>query len=570
MLREWPSLAKIFPASYPLPGPVRNDSRREEASVTIELLLGSEALARGAIDAGLSVAYAYPGTPSTEITEYAIASPESARGEIHCRWTANEKTALEAALGASYAGKRAMASMKHVGLNVAADPFINAAIAGAHGGLIVNVADDPSMHSSQNEQDSRLYAELALVPCVEPSDQQEAYRAPAHAFELSERNRIPVMIRLTTRLAHSRATVSVGKSRDQNRLSLPADPKRFVLLPAIARGSYDDLVRRQPDLVRESEESPFNAFFDGSDSSLGIIACGIALNYVREAYGGDCPHPLLKVGQYPIPPALVLSLLERCERVVVFEDGYPFVEAKLRGFPARKAPEILGRLRGDVPRTGELTPDVVTDALRLARPPSRAPSTTPAPRPPALCPGCPHADTCRAVTAALTSASGEGRVFSDIGCYTLGALPPYEAIDTCVEMGASITMARGAADAGLHPVVALIGDSTFTHSGMTGLLDCVNDGVDITVVVADNGTVAMTGGQRSAAESRLVAICAGLGVEPEHVRIIEPHPAHHDANVAVLEAEIAYEGVSVVIAQRECIQTARRRSRSAPSRGEDG
>jgi len=538
--------------------------------VPIELLLGDEALARGAIDAGLSIAYAYPGTPSTEISEYAIASPEAERGEIHCRWTTNEKTALEAALGASYTGKRAMASMKHVGLNVAADPFVNAAIAGAHGGLIVNVADDPSMHSSQNEQDSRLYAEFALVPCVEPSDQQEAYRAPAHAFDLSERQRVPVMIRLTTRLAHSRATVSVGGSRERNRLSLPADPTRYILLPSNARGTYADLVRRQPDLVRESEDSPFNALFDGPDSSLGIIACGIAANYVREIYDGDPPHPLLKIGQYPIPTALVLRLLERCERVVVFEDGYPVVEAKLRGFPARTDPEILGRLTGDVPRTGELTPGIVADALRLGAPSSRPPSSTPAPRPPALCPGCPHADTCRAITAALSGARGEGRIFSDIGCYTLGALPPYDAIDTCVEMGASITMARGAADAGLQPVVALIGDSTFTHSGMTGLLDCVNDAVHITVVIADNGTVAMTGGQRSAAGNRLAAICTALGVEPEHVRVIEPHPKHHDANVALLKEEIAHEGVSVVIAERECIQTARRKPRAIPAKGGDG
>jgi len=534
----------------------------------IQLLLGDEALARGAIDAGLSAAYAYPGTPSTEITEYAINSPESRRGDIHCRWTTNEKTALEAALGMSYAGKRAMASMKHVGLNVAADPFVNAAIAGAHGGLIINVADDPSMHSSQNEQDSRLYTELALMPCVEPADQQEAYRAPAYAFDLSERNRIPVMIRLTTRLAHSRATVLVEGSRAQNETSSPPDPRRYILLPAIARISYEDLVRRQPGFRRESEESPFNAFSDGPDASVGIIACGIAHNYVQEVFAGTCPHPVLKIGQYPIPESLVRRLLDRVSRIVVFEDGYPFVEGKLRGFLAPRPPEVLGRLSGDVPRTGELTPRIVADTLGLAALSVRSPSSSPAPRPPALCPGCPHADTCRALTAALSTCRPGGRhVFSDIGCYTLGALPPYEAIDTCIEMGASITMARGASDAGLRPALALIGDSTFTHSGMTGLLDCVNDGTNITVVIVDNGTVAMTGGQTSAAENRLAAICAGLGVETEHIRIIEPLPGKHEANVAVLEREIAYEGVSVVIAQRECIQTARRK---APTREPDG
>lgn len=532
----------------------------------IRLLLGDEALAQGAIDAGLSGAYAYPGTPSTEITEYAIRSPESQRGEIHCRWTANEKTALEAALGMSYAGKRAMASMKQVGLNVAADPFVNAAIAGAHGGLIIAVADDPSMHSSQNEQDSRLFLDVALIPCIEPADQQEAYLAPAHAFDLSERNRVPVMIRLTTRLAHSRATVSVDGSRAQNNRSSPPDPKRYILLPLIARDSYDDLIRRLPDFVRESEESPFNAFYDGAHTSLGIIACGIGFNYVQEVYDGDCPHPLLKIGQYPVPESMLSPLVDRCDRVVLFEDGYPYIEAKLRGIPARGNPRILGRLTGDVPRTGELNPQIVADALGLGSLSSRPASSTPAARPPSLCPGCPHADTCHAITSALASIK-QGRVFSDIGCYTLGALPPYEAIDTCVEMGASITMARGASDAGLRPALALIGDSTFTHSGMTGLLDCVNDGTDLTVIIVDNGTVAMTGGQPSAAENRLAAICAGLGVSPDHIHLIEPLPNKHAENVAILSAEIAHEGPSVVIAQRECIQTARRKPRDLPQSG---
>ncbi len=526
----------------------------------IRLLLGDEALAQGAIDAGLSAAYAYPGTPSTEITEFAIRSPESRRGEITCRWTANEKTALEAALGASYAGRRAMASMKHVGLNVAADPFVNAAIAGAHGGLIVNVADDPSMHSSQNEQDSRVYLDIAMIPCIEPSDQQEAYAAPAHAFELSEQFRVPVMIRLTTRLAHSRATIATGETRDRNELSLPPDPKRYVLLPAIARESYDDLIARQPGLLEASEASPFNALHEGDDRTVGIIASGIAFNYIQEVFGGDCPHPLLKIGQYPIPASLVQSLFDRCDRILVFEDGYPYVEGKLRRLGERQEPTIRGRLTGDLPRTGELTPQIVAKALGLGGPSTRTRSSTPAPRPPALCPGCPHGDTCRALNDALAAQEGTPRVFSDIGCYTLAALPPYEAVDTCIEMGASITMARGASDAGLRPAIALIGDSTFTHSGMTGLLDCVNDGTDVTVIIVDNGTVAMTGGQPSSAEHRLLDICAGLGVDREHIRTIEPLPNRHDENVAVLREEIAHSGPSVVIAQRECVQTARRRT----------
>ena len=529
------------------------------------LMLGNEALAQGALDAGVSAAYAYPGTPSTEITEYILKSPEVANGDVVSHWTANEKTALEAALGASYAGVRAMASLKHVGLNVAADPFVNSAIAGANGGLIIVVADDPSMHSSQNEQDSRVYLDLALMPCIEPADQQEAYRAPAYAFELSERHRIPVLVRLTTRLSHSRGVITTGEKREQKPLSLPEDPKRYVLLPLLARRSYARLVERLPEFVRESEESAFSNYTDGPDRSVGIIACGIAHGYVLDVAGEDCPHPILKIGQYPIPDALLERMMGACERVLVVEEGFPYVEAKLRGMPVRSSPAIHGRLTGHLPRVGELTPQAVADALGLGRLPTSAPSSIPAPRPPALCPGCPHADTCNALNAVLKTRPEGGVVFSDIGCYTLGALPPYEAIDTCVEMGASITMAKGAAAAGVHPALAVIGDSTFTHSGLTGLLDCVNENANVTVVIVDNLTIAMTGGQPSSAENRLATICGGLGIDRDHIRVIEPHPKNHDANVAVLEEEIAYAGPSVVIAQRECIQTARRRSRKTPS-----
>lgn len=524
------------------------------------LLLGDEALAQGAIDAGLSGAYAYPGTPSTEITEYLKRSPEGRSGEIEARWTTNEKTALEAALGMSYAGVRAMASMKHVGLNVAADPFINGAIAGANGGLIVNVADDPSMHSSQNEQDSRLYTEISLIPAIEPADQQEAYDAPSYAFELSERLRVPVLIRLTTRLAHSRGPIVRREKRRQNRLNPPEDTSRYILLPAMARSSYAELVRKREGFVRESEKSPFNALFPGEDKSLGIIASGIAYTYLREVTGGSFKNPILKIGQYPIPLRLVKEIIESCETILVLEEGYPYIEERLLGIPPRESPLIRGRLSGDIPRTGELTPRIVAEALGRDGVKVRIASKVPVPRPPALCPGCPHADTCRALNEALADRPG-GRVFSDIGCYTLAALPPYETIDTCVEMGGSITMAKGASAAGLHPAVALIGDSTFIHSGMTGLLDCVNEKADVTVVIVDNLTVAMTGGQPSAAKSRLESICAGLGVEEDHIRVIEPLPTKHEENVAILNEEIDYHGPSVVIARRECVQTLQRRVR---------
>jgi indolepyruvate ferredoxin oxidoreductase alpha subunit len=534
--------------------------------MSIRLLLGDEALAQGAIDAGLSGAYAYPGTPSTEITEYVRRSPEGRSGSVRGLWTANEKTALEAALGMSYAGLRAMASMKHVGLNVAADPFVNAALAGANGGLLVNVADDPSMHSSQNEQDSRLYTEIALTPCIEPATQQEAYDAPAYAFAMSEQLRVPILIRLVTRLAHSRAPVTLRQGRPQNVVSVSSERERFILLPANARRSYALLLEKQHDFVRESERSPFNSFRDGSDRSMGVLACGIAHNYLLEVTAGRPGFPVLKVGQYPLPLGLIERLAEACREILVLEEGYPFVESRLLGVLQRTPPAVLGRLSGHLPRSGELSPRLVAAALGLAETPGLPASTTPAPRPPALCPGCPHGDTCRALNEALASSRRTARVFSDIGCYTLGALPPYSAIDTCIEMGASITMAKGAADAGVWPAVALIGDSTFAHSGMTGLLDCVNGASNVTVVIVDNSTIAMTGGQPSSAESRLDAICAGLGVAPDHIRVIEPLPVRHAENVAILAQEIDHPGPSVVIARRECLQTLKRRAR-APQKG---
>lgn len=528
--------------------------------MTTKLLLGDEALAQGALDAGLSGAYAYPGTPSTEITEYVQRRVREENLDVHCRWSTNEKVALEEAIGMSYAGKRAMVSMKHVGLNVAADPFVNAAIAGANGGLLINVADDPSMHSSQNEQDSRLYTDLALVPCLEPSNQQEAYNAPAYAFELSERMKLPVLIRLTTRLAHSRSVVKLGDKRNSTRLAPPTDRRQYILLPANARQSYRNLIARQPQLLAESEDSSFNRYEDGADKRRGIIASGIAYNYVQEVYKGACPHPLLKISQYPIPISLVRRLLDKCDEVILFEEGYPFIEGKLRGLLGDREEAIHGRLDGRVPRTGELNPGIVAKALGLSQQNILPQSDILVGRPPALCPGCPHADTYRALNAVMERYP-QGRVFSDIGCYTLGALPPHEAIDTCIEMGASITMAKGASDAGLAPSVAVIGDSTFTHSGMTGLLDCVSENAPVTIIILDNLTVAMTGGQESNATNRIAAICRGLGVGEEHIKTIVPLPKNHHENVAAIAKEIDYQGPSVVIAVRECVQTLRRHAR---------
>jgi indolepyruvate ferredoxin oxidoreductase, alpha subunit len=517
------------------------------------LLLGDEAIAQGALDAGLSGVYAYPGTPSTEITEYIQHSPAARERGVHSQWSANEKTAMESALGMSYAGKRAMACMKHVGLNVAADGFVNAGVTGANGGLLVVAADDPSMHSSQNEQDSRYYGKFALIPMLEPSNQQESYDAMFHGFEMSEKFGIPVLIRITTRLAHSRYGVECREPLKENEIKLPENKRQFVLLPSIARKNYDHLLQKQIAFDEASQESPFNSYIDGADKSRGVIACGLAFNYLMENFPEGCPYPVLKIGQYPLPKRHVKRLVDECAEVLVLEEGAPFVEEQLRGV-LDEAYKIRGRMDGAVPRAGELNPNIVAAAFSLPVEIGDRSTESTVPRPPELCKGCPHIDSFFALNQALFEES-EGRVFSDIGCYTLGALPPFNAINSCVDMGASITMAKGAADAGLFPAVAVIGDSTFTHSGMTGLLDAVIEDSPITVIIVDNETTGMTGGQNSHARGRLENIVEGLGVPIEHLHIIEPLKRNHEENVALLKRELHHKGVSVIIQRRECIQT---------------
>ena len=517
------------------------------------LLLGVEAIAQGAIDAGMSGVYAYPGTPSTEIAEYIQHSKLANERKIHSEWSANEKTAMETALGMSYAGKRTMVCMKHVGLNVAADCFMNAAITGSNGGMIVTIADDPSMHSSQNEQDSRVYAKFAMIPILEPSNQQEAYDMTRFGFELSEAFGTPVMMRITTRLAHSRAGVTpVTDIVAENEMSLPKDKQQFILLPGIARQRYKLLLSNQEKFEAASAESPYNQYTEGSDKSLGVIACGLGYNYLMENYpNGDCPFPVLKVSQYPLPRKMIEKITSECDQVLVLEEGYPVVEEMLKGYLSKEA--VIGRLDGTLSRDGELTPDMVGKALGFEIEEGMAIPDLVSARPPALCVGCSHHDVYKALNEVIAE-YGEGRVFSDIGCYTLGALPPYRAINACVDMGASITMAKGAADAGLIPSVAMIGDSTFTHSGMTGLLDAINENSPITVIISDNESISMTGGQKSSAKGKLEDICAGLGVHPDHIHVYTSLPKKHDDVKDIIRKELDYQGVSVIIPRRICVQ----------------
>ena len=522
-----------------------------------KLLLGDEALALGAIEAGLSGVYAYPGTPSTEITEFIQTNKVAKERKLHSHWSSNEKTAMESALGMSYCGKRAMVCMKHVGMNVPSDGFVNSVMTGANGGLIVVAADDPSMHSSQNEQDSRFYSHFAFTPTLEPSTQQEAYDMAAYGFALSEQFGVPVVMRLVTRLSHSRAVVeTLGDAAPENPISYPKNPRQWVLLPALAKVRYKQLLSDWERMEEASVQSPFNKYIDGDDKSVGIIASGVAFNYLMENCPNGCKHPVLKISQYPVPTALINRMADECEAIIVMEEGQPFIEERLRG-TLNRGVKVLGKLTGLLPRTGELTPDSVRLALGLEPTEQLGASQIVMPRPPALCQGCGHRDVYHALNDVMKTYDNP-RVFGDIGCYTLGFLAPFNAIHTCVDMGASITMAKGAADAGHFPAIAVIGDSTFTHSGMTGLLDAINENSNILVIISDNLTTGMTGGQDSQGTGKLEDICRGLGADPAHVRTIDSLPKNHDEMMRLFKEEIEYPGLSVVVSRRECIQTARR------------
>lgn len=537
-----------------------------------KLLLGDEAIALGAIHAGISGVYAYPGTPSTEITEYIQKNTLAQERGVHSTWCTNEKTAMEAALGMSYAGKRALVCMKHVGMNVAADAFINSAITGVNGGLVVLAADDPSMHSSQNEQDSRFYGKFSMIPMLEPSNQQEAYDMMDYAYELSEAVKLPVLMRIVTRLAHSRAAVELAEIREENALHADDQRANWVLLPGNARRQYASLIETQRELEDVADVSPFNKDeapdpeneTEETRYQTGVIACGIGYNYVKENMPEELDIPVLKISHYPLVKETIQNFASFCSEVLIVEDGQPFVEEQVKGilFDDEDCLEVVvkGRLTGHLPRTGELNPDNVGKAMGWGEEISFEPAENVVSRPPALCQGCGHRDVYDALNK-VAAEYADARIFGDIGCYTLGALPPFRAIDSCVDMGASITMAKGAADAGVFPAISVIGDSTFTHSGMTGLLDAVNDKANITVILSDNLTTAMTGGQDSAGTNKFEAICLGIGVEPEHVRVVVPLPKNMEEITRIIREEIEYKGVSVIIPRRECIQTLNRKLR---------
>jgi indolepyruvate ferredoxin oxidoreductase alpha subunit len=519
-----------------------------------ELLMGDEAVGLAAIHARIGGAFSYPGTPATEIFEF-IEKHAQQNGSISTRWSTNEKVAYEEALGMSYVGRRALVSMKHVGLNVAADPFMSSALTGANGGLVVAVADDPGMHSSQNEQDTRFYAEFARVPLFEPSNQQEAYDATREAFELSERFGIPVLIRLVTRLAHSRAVVTPSPPAEVRNGKDRGKSAHWILLPVNARRRNRKLIEFQPQLLEYTSRCPFNLLTLAGPK--GIIACGLGNNYVQEVLGRKTDRSMLKIAAYPIPTELVRRIVDHCDEVLLVEEGYPLVESKLRGLLGVPGKMIRGRMDGALPADGELSADTLRAAFNLEPLGDPAMVGLPA-RPPALCTGCPHCDTFQMINEAVGNGV-QPYLFSDIGCYTLGAMPPYNGVHTCVDMGASISMGHGAAQAGAHPVICTIGDSTFTHSGMTALLGAAKYNANMTVMILDNATVAMTGGQDVfVTGEEFIRLLRGLGVAAHHIVHVEPVRKDHARNVQLLRNEINYPGLSVFIASRPCIHTKRR------------
>lgn len=557
------------------------------------VLLGDEAFALGTLHAGLSAGFGYPGTPSTEIMEYLIDNHERNRAKDAqtpvAQWCSNEKTALEAALGVSFAGRRAVVTMKHVGLNVAADPFMNAALCGIKGGLIIAVADDPSMHSSQGEQDSRFYADFAMVPCFEPTTQQEAYEMAFEAFDVSEKYHVPVIMRFVTRLSHSRAVIHADESkiRPQNKLE-KADRKEWMLLPALARKNYERMIAKQDELVAYTTASKRNPLvLNPKRKDLAIVTGGLGRNYFLENledYKAFCEKKFpglgipstLHIGTLPLPLDSLKKLAETAETILVIEEGQPFLEKQLRGVLPQNT-KVVGKFTGLLPRAGELNPDLVRKALGL-EPNKTALSETAGiadfcanlpGRPPQLCNGCPHMDSYTSLNnavAALVEKAGKDNVTvnADIGCYALGGAAPLNAAESIVCMGASIGMARGASQAGVKYTFGVIGDSTFLHSGITNLVDCVATKTPVTVVLLDNTIVAMTGCQPTMLpSSQFEPLIKGLGVEPEHIRVLATNPANREANTKVLIEEAEYRGVSVVIMVRECLEAFRIRNKKA-------
>ncbi len=509
-----------------------------------KLLLGNEAIARGVYEAGATVASAYPGTPSTEITEAL-----SQYDEIYSEWAPNEKVALEVAIGASFGGARAACAMKHVGLNVAADPLFTASYTGVNGGLVIFVADDPGMHSSQNEQDTRIIARGAKVPVIEPSDSEECKTFTQEAFKISEEFDTPVIVRLTTRVSHSQGIVELGERTAFELKPYVKNPGKYVMMPAMAKKRHLVVEERMAGLRAFSEQTPLNRI-EWGDKKIGVITSGISYEYAREAFG---EVSYLKLGMvHPLPEKLIQAFAKEVDALYVIEELEPFIENQCLKMGLKVTGKAL------LPVTGEYSASLIrTKLLGQVEEKQNTILDEAPPRPPVLCAGCPHRGTYYVLKKLKLAVSG------DIGCYTLGTLAPLESMDTCVCMGASVGVAHGMEKARgsdfARKTVAVIGDSTFIHSGITGLIDMVYNKGTSTVIILDNSITGMTGHQQNPTtgftlkgeptrQVDLVKLCQAVGID--RVRVCDPFDLV-EFEKAVKE-EIAAEEPSVIIAQRPC------------------
>lgn len=535
------------------------------------LLSGNEAIALGAYEAGVRVGTGYPGTPSTEILESLTSYPG-----VYTEWSVNEKVALEVALGAAMAGARAIVTMKHVGLNVASDPLFTASYTGVKAGLVIACADDPAMHSSQNEQDNRHYARAAKVPMLEPSDSQEAKDFTKLAFELSERYDTPVILRSTTRVSHSKSLVHPSGVHHKRKTTtgFTRNIQKYVMIPAYARLRHLEVEKRMRRLERDANRLDINRI-EFLDTSAGFITSGMCYNYVREVFPD---FSVLKLGMiYPIAEELILKFYARIEKVYVVEELDPFLEQLIKAMGLR----VDGKKY--FPITGELNPDLIFNPLKgeIYHNPERYKSKANSlvvnensskseisipPRPPTLCPGCPH----RTVFTILHKLGLN--VTGDIGCYTLGALPPFLAIDTCIDMGASITVAQGIEIAEGTKIrkrtVSVLGDSTFAHSGIPGLLNAAYNKRNSLIIVLDNGTTAMTGMQPNPCSGERIdgkptvkldyeKLCEAFGISKEDVKIVD---AYNPAEIeGAITAMINTDRLSFIVVKGECVVLKRRK-----------
>lgn len=506
-------------------------------------MLGNQAVARGCYEAGVKVATAYPGTPSTEITEYI-----SMYNEIYCEWAPNEKVALEVAIGASVFGRRAICSMKHVGLNVAADPLFTVSYTGVNGGLLIAVADDPGMHSSQNEQDTRNIAKAAKVPVLEPADSQECIDFVKRGFEISEQYDTPVILRLSTRVSHSQSVVEEA-NRVEIGYEYKKDIQKYVMMPAMARKRHEIVETRLNGLKKFAETTDLNRIEEGR-SSLAFITAGIAYQYVKEAYPDAW---VLKLGMvYPLPEKLIKDFCSKFERVYIVEELDPFLEENIKAMGIKN---VIGKEIFKM--TGEYSPSYIKMAIEntKVKVPYKLEEELP-PRLPVLCPGCPH----RGIFYVLSKIKNI-IITGDIGCYTLGALSPFNAMDTCICMGASVGMAHGISKAsdGSAKAVAVIGDSTFVHSGITGLIDAVYNKSDVLVLILDNSTTGMTGHQDHPATGYTIkgeetfkldflTLCKSLGCSV----VEEIDPYNINENIKKINELIDMPGVKVAIVKAPC------------------